>query len=56
MRVVCLPAGRERDDSGASPDVCWKNWAATLECEGLKEGVWLEPSLAMRRKTTESVG
>ena len=35
--------------------VCWKKWAARHECEGLKEGVWLEPIQAMlRRKSNET--
>ena len=32
--------------------VYWKKWAATHECEELKEGAWLEPIKAMLRRTT----
>ena len=33
--------------------VCWKKWAAKHEYEELKEGVWLEPALALMRKKTK---
>ena len=29
----------------------WKKWAAKHEYEELKEGFWLEPALALRKKT-----
>ena len=30
--------------------VYWKKWAAKHEHEGLKEGAWLEPALALLQK------
>ena len=33
--------------------VYWKKWAAKHEIEELKEGVWLEPALALSRKKTK---
>ena len=36
----------------AARPVCWKKWAAKDEYEELKEGVWLEPALALLRKKT----
>ena len=33
--------------------VYWKKWAAKHEYEELKEGVWLEPALALLRKKTK---
>ena len=32
--------------------VYWKKWAAKHEYEELKEGIWLEPALALLRKKT----
>ena len=34
-------------------NVCWKKWAAKHEYEELKEGIWLEPALALVRKKTK---
>ena len=31
----------------------WKKWAAKHEYEELKEGIWLEPALALLRKKTK---
>ena len=31
----------------------WKKWAAKHEYEELKEGVWLEPALALLRQKTK---
>ena len=33
--------------------VHWKKWAAKHHIEELKDGVWLEPALAMLRKKTK---
>ena len=33
--------------------VYWKKWAAKHECEELKEGIWLDPALALVRKKTK---
>ena len=33
--------------------VFWKRWAAKHEYEELKEGIWLEPALALLRKKTK---
>ena len=33
--------------------VYWKKWAAKHENEELKEGIWLEPALALQRKKTK---
>ena len=33
--------------------VYWKKWAAKHEYEELKEGIWLEPALALLRKKTK---
>ena len=33
--------------------VYWKKWAAKHEYEELKEGIWLEPALALMRKKTK---
>ena len=31
----------------------WRKWAAKHECEELKEGIWLEPALALLRRKTK---
>ena len=33
--------------------VYWKKWTAKHEYEDLKEGIWLEPALALLRKKTK---
>ena len=33
--------------------VFWKKWAAKHEYEELKEGIWLEPALALLREKTK---
>ena len=33
--------------------VYWKEWAAKHEYEELKEGIWLEPAMALLRKKTK---
>ena len=33
--------------------VYWKKWAAKHDYEELKEGIWLEPALALLRKRTK---
>ena len=53
MRVVC-PQDVQKMLLKARM-VHWKKWSAKHECEGLKEGFWLEPVQAMlRRKTNGS--
>ena len=36
--------------------ICWKKWAAKHEYEELKEGIWLEPALALLRQKTKEEG
>ena len=53
MRVVC-PQDVKKMLVQRARMVCWKRWAAKHECEGLKDGVWLEPiQPVLRRKTNE---
>ena len=53
MRVVC-PQDVKKMFVKRPRMVCWKRWAAKHECEGLKDGVWLEPTQpVLRRKTNE---
>ena len=49
-----LPKRGEEDvDTTDHESVYWKKWAAKHEYEELKEGIWLEPALALLRKKTE---
>ena len=53
MRVVC-PHDVKKVLLKQARMVYWMKWAATHECEELKERVWLEPIQAtLRRKTNE---
>ena len=53
MRYVCPKDGKKRLLQRART-VHWKKWAAKHEYEELKEGIWLEPALALlRRKRNE---
>ena len=53
MRVVC-PQDVKKMLLKRARMVCWKRWAAKHECEGLKDGVRLEPiQPVLRRKTNE---
>ena len=38
---------------GQTRSTYWRKWAAKHENEELKEGVWLEPALALLRKKTQ---
>ena len=49
MRFVC-PRDVKKMLVQTARSVYWKKWAAKHEHEELKEGVWLEPALALLRK------
>ena len=49
MRCVC-PEDVKKMLLQQARTVYWKKWAAKHECEELKEGIWLEPTLALLRK------
>ena len=51
MRYVC-PKDVKRMLVQQTRSVYWKKWAAKHEYEELKEGLWLEPALALLRKRT----
>ena len=38
---------------GQARSTCWRKWAEKHENEELKEGIWLEPALALLRKKTK---
>ena len=46
MRCVC-PKDVKNMLLQQARTVCWKKWAAKHEYEELKEGIWLEPALAI---------
>ena len=52
MRYVC-PKDVKKMLVQQAGSLCWKKWAAKHECEELKEGIWLEPALALLRKKTK---
>ena len=52
MRFVC-PEDVKKMLLQQARTVCWKKWAAKHEYEDLKEGIWLEPALALVRKKDE---
>ena len=52
MRYVC-PKDVQKTLLLQARTVYWKKWAAKHEHEELKEGVWLEPALALLRKKTK---
>ena len=52
MRYVC-PKDVKKMLLQRARTVHWKKWAAKHEIEELKEGVWLEPVLALLRKKTK---
>ena len=52
MKHVC-PQGVKNMLLQQARKVCWKKWAAKHEHEELKEGIWLEPALALLRKKTK---
>ena len=51
MRYTC-PKNVKKISLQQAMTVCWKKWAAQHEYEDLKEGIWLEPALAVLRKKT----
>ena len=51
MRYVCSKDVKKMLVQQAR-SVCWKKWAAKHEYEDLKEGIWLEPALALLRTKT----
>ena len=52
MRCVC-PKDVKKMLLGQARSTCWRKWAAKHENEELKEGIWLEPALALLRKQTK---
>ena len=52
MRYVC-PEDDKKMLLQRARTVCWKKSAAKREYEELKEGIWLEPALALPRKKTK---
>ena len=52
MRYVC-PKDVKKMLLQQARTVYWKKWAAKHEYEELKEGIWLEPALALLRKKTK---
>ena len=49
---MCLPNGCE-ENAVAARTVSWKKRAAKHEYEELKDGIWLEPALALLREKTK---
>ena len=52
MRHVC-PKDVEKMHVQQARTIYWKKWAAKHEYEELKQGIWLEPALALLRKKTK---
>ena len=52
VRYVC-PKDVKKMLVQQARSVHWKKWAAKHACEELKEGIWLEPALALLRKKTK---
>ena len=52
MRCVC-PKDVKKMLLQQARIIYWKKWAAKHESEELKEGIWLEPTLALLRKKTK---
>ena len=52
MRYVCPKDERSKLLQQAKT-ACWKKWVAKHEYEELKEGIWLEPALALLHKKTK---
>ena len=52
MRYVC-PKDVKKMLLKQARSTSWKQWAAKHEYEELKEGIWLEPTLALLRKKTK---
>ena len=52
MRYVC-PKDVKKMLLQQTRTVYWKKWAPKHEYEELKEGIWLEPALALLRKKTK---
>ena len=52
MRYVC-PKYVKKMSLGQARSTYWRKWAASHEYEELKEGIWLEPALALLRKQTK---
>ena len=52
MRYVC-PRDVKKMSLQLATQVYWKKWAAKHEYEELKEGIWLEPALALSREKTK---
>ena len=54
MRCVC-PKDVKKMLVQTARSLYWKKWAAKHENEGLKEGAWLQPGLALLRKKAKGV-
>ena len=52
MRYVC-PKDVKKMLFGQARSTYWRKWAAKHENEELKDGIWLEPALALLRKKTK---
>ena len=52
MRYVC-PKDEKKMLLKQARSTYWKKWAAMHEYEELKEGIWLEPALALLRRKTK---
>ena len=53
MRHVCPKDVKKMLSKQAARPVYWKKWAAKHEYEELKDGLWLEPALALLQKKTK---
>ena len=52
MRYVC-PKDVKNMLLKQARSTCWRKWEVNHEYEELKEGVWLEPALALLRRKTK---
>ena len=52
LRDVC-PKDVKKMQLQQARTVYWKKWAAKHDYEELKEGIWVEPALALLRKKTK---
>ena len=53
MRYICPKDVKKMLSGTGQITAYWKKWAAKHEYEELKEGIWLEPTLAWLRRRTK---
>ena len=52
-RMSCVNTARKADSVEMLGSTYWRKWTAKHEYEEVKEGTWLEPALALLRKTKD---